>query len=95
MAEPAPAGERVDRLCVDTIRTLAMDAVEKAKSGHPGMPMAMAPVAYLGWERFADRTVSVDRFGASAPGPEVLRRLGITSAAVTRAVRELVGRAQA
>jgi transketolase len=46
----------------------------------------------LGWERFADRTVSVDRFGASAPGAEVLRRLGITSAAVTRAVSELVGR---
>ena len=46
----------------------------------------------LGWERFADRTVSVDRFGASAPGAEVLRRVGITSATVTRAVRELVGR---
>jgi transketolase len=37
----------VDRLCVDTIRTLAMDAVQAANSGHPGMPMAMAPVAYV------------------------------------------------
>jgi transketolase len=37
----------IDRLCVDTIRTLAIDAVERAGSGHPGMPMAMAPVAYL------------------------------------------------
>ena len=35
------------QLCIDTIRTLAMDAVQKANSGHPGMPMAMAPVAYL------------------------------------------------
>jgi transketolase len=51
-AEPAPAGERVDRLCIDAIRALAMDAVEKAKSGHPGMPMAMAPVAYLLYTRY-------------------------------------------
>jgi transketolase len=51
-AERAPAGERVDRLCIDTIRTLAMDAVENAKSGHPGMPRAMAPVAYLLYTRY-------------------------------------------
>jgi transketolase len=36
-----------DQTCIDTIRTLSMDAVQKANSGHPGMPMAMAPVAYL------------------------------------------------
>src|SRR2546427_879941 len=41
----------LDRLCVDTIRTLAMDAVQRANSGHPGMPMAMAPVAYLLYSR--------------------------------------------
>ena len=35
------------QLCLDTVRTLAMDAVQKANSGHPGMPMAMAPVAYV------------------------------------------------
>jgi transketolase len=108
--------------------------VEAASSGHPGMPMAMAPVALnsegiaarvvsmpswelletqpdayresllppgvpvvaveagvrLGWERFAERTVSVNRFGSSAPGEEVLRRLGVTSEAVMTAVRELV-----
>src|SRR5215211_7915397 len=52
---PAPAalaGERLDRLCVDAIRTLTMDAVQKANSGHPGMPMAMAPVAYLLYTRY-------------------------------------------
>ena len=44
-------GERsIDRLCIDTIRTLAMDAVQKAKSGHPGTPMALAPVAYTLWQ---------------------------------------------
>ena len=46
----------------------------------------------LGWQRFAERTVSVDRFGASAPGEEVLRRLGVTSEAVTTAVREVARR---
>jgi transketolase len=37
----------LDELCVDTIRTLSMDAVQKANSGHPGTPMALAPVAYV------------------------------------------------
>jgi len=44
----------------------------------------------LGWERYAERAVSVDRFGASAPGAEVLHRLGVTSEAVATAVRDLV-----
>jgi transketolase len=51
-AEPASVGEPVERLCIDTIRTLTMDAVERARSGHPGMPMAMAPVAYLLYTRY-------------------------------------------
>src|SRR5436190_22192055 len=42
----------VEKLAVDTIRTLAMDAVQAANSGHPGTPMAMAPVAYCLWQRF-------------------------------------------
>ena len=42
----------LDALAIDTIRTLTIDAVEKAKSGHPGAPMAMAPVAYTLWSRF-------------------------------------------
>ncbi|NBW86374.1 MAG: transketolase [Planctomycetia bacterium] len=42
----------LDRLAIDTIRTLAMDAVEAAKSGHPGTPMALAPVAYTVWKDF-------------------------------------------
>jgi len=40
----------IDKLCIDTIRTLSMDAVQKAKSGHPGTPMALAPVAYTLWQ---------------------------------------------
>ena len=40
---------QLDQLCINTIRTLSMDAVQAANSGHPGTPMAMAPVAYLLW----------------------------------------------
>jgi len=43
---PLPATSSIDQLCIDTIRTLAMDAVQKADSGHPGTPMALAPLAY-------------------------------------------------
>jgi hypothetical protein len=42
----------MDRLSINTIRTLAMDAVQAANSGHPGTPMAMAPVAYTLWQEF-------------------------------------------
>ena len=41
----------LDELCINTIRTLSMDAVQKANSGHPGTPMALAPVAYLLYTR--------------------------------------------
>ncbi len=53
MSGPPPGpGARLDQLCVDTIRTLSMDAVQAARSGHPGTPMALAPVAYCLWQRF-------------------------------------------
>src|SRR6187401_2536676 len=42
----------IDQLCINTIRTLSMDAVQQAKSGHPGTPMALAPVIYTLWQRF-------------------------------------------
>lgn len=42
----------LDRLSIDTIRTLAIDAVQAANSGHPGAPMGLAPVAYTLWQRF-------------------------------------------
>lgn len=42
----------LDTTCINTIRTLAMDAVQKANSGHPGAPMGLAPVAYVLWNRF-------------------------------------------
>jgi transketolase len=42
----------IDELCINTIRTLSIDAIQAANSGHPGTPMAMAPVAYELWQRF-------------------------------------------
>ena len=44
--------ENLDQLCVNTLRTLSMDAVQAANSGHPGMPMGMADVAYVLWTKF-------------------------------------------
>jgi transketolase len=53
MIPPSTAEDaRLDQLCVNTIRTLSIDAVQQANSGHPGTPMAMAPVVYTLWQRF-------------------------------------------
>jgi len=46
-----PAFDAIDRLCVNTIRTLSIDMVQKADSGHPGLPMGAAPAAYVLWFR--------------------------------------------
>jgi len=46
------AGKQIVTLSINTIRTLSMDAVQKANSGHPGAPMAFAPVAYCLWQQF-------------------------------------------
>ena len=61
-------GTQLDTLCINTIRTLAIDAVQQANSGHPGAPMGLAPVAYCLWQEFlrydpADPTwLNRDRF---------------------------------
>lgn len=48
----APGDRSIDELCINTIRTLSVDAVQKADSGHPGTPMALAPVIYTLWQHF-------------------------------------------
>lgn len=66
---PSPS---IDQLSINTIRTLAMDAVQQAKSGHPGMPMGAAPMAYVLWTEFLrhnpanPRWYNRDRFILSA-----------------------------
>ncbi|HZT58636.1 MAG TPA: transketolase [Pyrinomonadaceae bacterium] len=44
--------QELDRLCINTIRALSLDAVQKAESGHPGLPLGAAPMAYVLWTRF-------------------------------------------
>jgi transketolase len=67
-----PALSELDLLCINTIRFLSIDAVEKANSGHPGMPMGAAPMAYILWTRFLKHNPSNpnwfdrDRFVLSA-----------------------------
>jgi transketolase len=42
----------IDTLSINTIRTLSLDAVQRANSGHPGLPLGMAPAAYVLWTKF-------------------------------------------
>ena len=54
MQERNPSGTNageLDQLAINTIRTLSIDAVQQAKSGHPGTPMALAPLVYTIWNR--------------------------------------------
>ncbi len=73
------AQDYLDTLCINTIRTLAMDAVQKADSGHPGTPMALAPVAYVLWTKFLrynpqnPRWFNRDRFILSAGHASMLQ----------------------
>ena len=72
MSDGQPYGGDLDQLCINTIRTLSMDAVQKANSGHPGTPMALAPLAYVIWTRHLrhnprdPRWIDRDRFVLSA-----------------------------
>ena len=62
----------IESLAVNTIRSLSIDAIEKANSGHPGAPMGMAPAAYVLWTRFMKHNpknhnwIDRDRFVLSA-----------------------------
>ena len=57
----------IDTLCINTIRTLSLDAVQKANSGHPGLPLGMAPAAYVLWTKFCG-TIRKTLSGSTATG---------------------------
>jgi transketolase len=84
----------LDRLCIDTIRTLSIDAVQKANSGHPGTPMGLAPVVYTLWTQFlrydpADPLwPNRDRFVLSAGHASMLLYAMLHLAGVHRADRD-------
>jgi transketolase len=67
-----PGLSELDELCIQTIRFLSMDGVQEAKSGHPGMPMGMAPATYILWTKYMNfnsanpRWLNRDRFVLSA-----------------------------
>src|SRR3989440_918170 len=52
MKQETNSTPELDQLCINTIRTLTIDAVQKAKSGHPGLPLGAAPLAYVLWTKF-------------------------------------------
>lgn len=52
MTTAAKPKQTLDQICINTIRALSLDAVEKANSGHPGLPLGMAPAAYVLWAKF-------------------------------------------
>ena len=77
--------DQIDQLAINTIRTLSIDAIEKAQSGHPGMPMGAAPMAYVLWSRFLKHNpanpkwFNRDRFILSAGhGSMLLYRFAVT-----------------
>jgi transketolase len=71
--------QTIESLCINTIRTLSMDAVQQANSGHPGTPMALAPLAYVLWKRILRYNprnpgwVNRDRFVLSAGHASMLQ----------------------
>ncbi len=101
-SEVAIALEALEQLARDGIaaRVVSMpswELFEKRGSEYaesvlpPGLPTVSVEAGVaLGWSRYADKSVSIERFGASAPGPEVMTQLGITSEAVAKAVKGLL-----
>jgi len=100
---PRMDAARLDRLCVDTIRTLPMDAVQeqdpeyRARVLPPAVEarVAVERASTFGWDRYAGpagRIIGMKTFGASAPLKALQRRFGFTPGAVAAAARELLGR---
>ena len=100
--------EGMTQLAINTIRTLSIDAVQQAKSGHPGTPTALAPLIYtiwnrvirastFGWERYVGGSgcvIGMKTSGASAPLKELQRKFGFEPNQVVAIAKELLARNQ-
>ena len=78
---PMTVAQSLEQLAIDTIRTLSIDAVQKANSGHPGAPMGAAPMAYVLWTRFLRHAPDATRTGRIATAsscPPATRRCSST-----------------
>jgi len=97
--------QELHELAINTIRTLSIDAVQQAKSGHPGTPMALAPLVYVIWNEVMrydpqdpiwpnrDRfVIGMKTFGASAPLKQLDRKFGFEPERVVAVAMELLGR---
>jgi len=81
------AREQLDLLCINTIRMLAADAVQKAKSGHPGMPMGAAAMAHVLWTRLLRHQSGQSALAGSRP----VRALGRHGSMLLYALLHLTG----
>ena len=84
------AEEQSTTMSVDQQATIRMLANDLHRLNQSVMKAVEAGVSQ-GWDRWVDRVVAIDRFGASAPGALVLEKLGITAENTARAARELLG----
>src|SRR5215813_2187258 len=96
-----PQQQDLDKLAINTVRTLAIDAIQKARSGHPGTPMGAAPTAYTLWQRILRYDpehpdwVNRDRFVLSSGHASMLlyALIHLSGIKATNASYEEVGRA--
>ena len=79
--------QNLDQLCINTIRTLSIDAVQQANSGHPGAPMGLAPVAYCLWQYFLnyDPASRIGRIATVLCFPMAMLRCCCTPCSIWRA----------
>jgi len=80
-----------DTTCINTIRTLSMGAVQAVSSGHPGTPMAMAPVAYCLRRKFLRFSVGTRSFGESALLKDLTKKFAFTPEHIVAAARAQLG----
>jgi transketolase len=73
----------LDELSINTIRFLSIDAIQKANSGHPGLPMGAAPFAYVLWTRFLKHNPSNRSYHSASTPADIYLRMQLETRALT------------